>query len=132
MGPCCQTESPNPYKIIEKPNHYIEEKSPHYVEKSPGGGFHYVSVHSPEPSSKHIERHHGHHINYPPYAYHIPDNPHKVIHPEMVPPMSPPPSRRKRSYVPLQPNEEPPHLKYTTVKRVDGSKLTAKKVLQGK
>ncbi|XP_066933980.1 myb-like protein Q isoform X3 [Clytia hemisphaerica] len=138
MGPCCPSETPpSSYKMMEKSYHYgSDEKPTHYVEKSPNGGLHYIAVHSPESttsSGKHGERHHSHH--YVPYAYHIPgENPHKMIH-EMPPqPLSPTTNsgggRRKRAYAPLLPNEEPPHLKYTKVKRIDGSKLTAQKVLQ--
>lgn len=140
LGPCCQSEpSPgNGYKMVEKPppslppHHYVENEKPHYIEKSPSGGVRYIAMHSPEGVPiKHgadAGRHHGHH--YVSYAYHMPaEATHKAIH-DMAQPLSPT-GRRKRSYVPLVPNEEPPHLKYTKVKRIDGSKLTAQKVLQG-
>ena len=89
--------------------------------------------HHPDSNGRHHSGSGGQH--YVSYAYHMPigatESPtHKVIH-EMVQPMSPSAGRRKRAYVPLLPNEEPPHLKYTKVKRIDGSKLTAQKVLQG-
>ena len=145
MGPCCQSEpSPsknnnNSYKMAENNHHYVDEKS-HYVEKSPAGsgGARYIAMHSPdEMSSKHhpdTSRHHNGGQHYVSYAYRMQVGPtesptHKAIH-EMAQPMSPT-GRRKRAYVPLLPNEEPPHLKYTKVKRIDGSKLTAQKVLQG-
>ena len=91
----------------------------------------------------HQERHHHPHcngekcqchnyVNYVPYGgrYHVVDSiPSQG--PEVRHRVSPPMSNRKRQYVPIMPGEEPPHLKYTKVKRVDGNKLTAQKVLQG-
>lgn len=142
-GPCCMNEGSN-YKMLDKSPHYHEnDKSGHYLEKS-SPNMHYV--HSPgisEGSTKHGgggDRHHMHHCNerpahagympgYVPYGYHMVENPHGIPH-DAVQPMSPN-ARRKRPYIPLLPNEEPPHLKYTKVKRIDGSKLTAQKVLQG-
>lgn len=115
---------------------------------------HYVSIHSPPmrtnenvapPSNKHmVERHHHSphcvgdkcqclpYVSYVPYgsrSYHVIDSPQGGMPPEMHT-MSPSSSSRKRQYVPLMPGEEPPHLKYTKVKRIDGNKLTAQKVLQ--
>ena len=145
----------NNYKMVggaSEKNHHFERSSvenmekAHYADhnKSPApsssNGVRYIAMHSPdEIQQKHHSDSNGrHHSNggqhYISYAYHLPvgatESPtHKVIH-EMVQPMSPT-GRRKRAYVPLLPNEEPPHLKYTKVKRIDGSKLTAQKVLQG-
>ena len=118
-GPCCNNNESPGYKVMEKsPVHYVH---------SP--------VRVPEGASKHAEHHHGHcgdkcqshsYFNYAPYGYHIMES---GIN-EPIQPMSPS-VRRKRSFVPLMPGEEPPHLKYTKVKRIDESKLTAQKTLQG-
>lgn len=120
-GPCCSTSEPT-YKVVEKSTTPV----------------HYISVHSPgHVGEKHSERHPGHcgdkcgchaFVNYVPYGYHLVESAPGI--PESIQPISPS-TRRKRSYVPVMPGEEPPHLKYTKVKRIDGSKLTAQKMLQG-
>lgn len=116
-GPCCANS--DRYKMMEKPSTPV----------------HYVSMRSS--SGKHGERHHhGHcsdkcqchsYVNYVPYGYRVVEGRPGML--DSMPPMSPS-TRRKRSYAPVLPGEEPPHLKYTKVKRIDGSKLTAQKVLQ--
>ena len=121
-GPCCSTTEPTTFKVVEKSTAPV----------------HYISVHSPAHSGeKHTDRHQGHcgekcqchaFVNYVPYGYHLVESAPGI--PESIQPISPS-TRRKRSYVPLLPGEEPPHLKYTKVKRIDGSKLTAQKMLQG-
>ena len=135
-GPCCVKQDISPhhggYKLMEKP---------------PPGSVHYVSVHSPmhrlsESTAKHVvgDHHHmpGHcgekcqchaFVNYAPYGYHIVESAPGI--PESIEPISPSARPRKRPHIPLLPGEEPPHLKYTKVKRIDGSKLTAQKTLQG-
>ena len=120
-GPCCVSNDSPGYKIVEK---------------SP---VHYVNVHSPvrvsDVGPKHNDHHHGHcgekcqshpYFNYAPYGYHVVEQGIS----ESIQPISPS-TRRKRSFIPFLPGEEPPHLKYTKVKRIDGSKLTAQKTLQG-
>ena len=145
-----QQQQQQQQKHQQKQQQHQPKHQQHYLDKSPPSTMHYgLEMHSPDlpveaTNRRSSEVHHGHHcsekcscrsspvpssagyVSYVPYGYHLVENQHR----DGVQPMSPS-ARRKRGYVPLMPNEEPPHLKYTKVKRIDGSKLTAQKVLQG-
>ena len=130
-GPCCSSiDLSKGYKVVEK---------------SPGLP-HYIAPRSPRHRKKHTELRHepncqmvGHcddncrchaYVNYAPYGYQVVESSPGV--PQTIQPISPSVvTKKNKRYTPLAPGDEPPHLKYTKVKRIDGSKVAAQKTIQG-
>ena len=132
-GPCCSSiDLSKGYKIVEK---------------SPGMP-HYIAPRSPRRQKQHETRHDPHchqmvshceddkcrchpYVSYAGFGYQVVESSPGV--PQPIPPISPSLlSKKNKRYMPLAPGDEPPHLKYTKVKRIDGSKVAAQKTIQGK
>ncbi|XP_065068701.1 uncharacterized protein LOC135694002 isoform X2 [Rhopilema esculentum] len=128
-GPCCSSiDLSKGYKIVEK---------------SPGLP-HYIAPRSPRRHKQHELRHDPHcqmvghcddkcrchtFVNYAPFGYQVLESAPGV--PQTIQPISPGVlSKKTKRYLPLAPGDEPPHLKYTKVKRIDGSKVAAQKTIQ--
>ena len=132
-GPCCASiDLSKGYKIVEK---------------SPGMP-QYIAPRSPRRQKQHESRHDSHchqivghceddkcrchsYVSYAPFGYQVVESSPGV--PRSIQPISPSLlSKKNKRYMPLAPGDEPPHLKYTKVKRIDGSKVAAQKTIQGK
>ena len=131
-GPCCTSiDLSKGYKIVEK---------------SPGMP-QYIAPRSPRRQKQHETRHDPHchqmvgrceddkcrchsYVSYAPFGYQVVESSPGV--PQSIQPISPSLlSKKNKRYMPLAPGDEPPHLKYTKVKRIDGSKVAAQKTIQG-
>ena len=132
-GPCCTSiDLSKGYKIVEK---------------SPGMP-QYIAPRSPRRQKQHEPRHDPHchqlvghcedekcrchaYVSYAPFGYQVVESSPGV--PRSIQPISPSLiSKKTKRFMPLAPGDEPPHLKYTKVKRIDGSKVAAQKTIQGK
>lgn len=133
-GPCCTSiDLSKGYKIVEKSPglpHYIAPRSPRR-QKQHDASRHDAHCHQ---MVSHCEddkcRCHSY-VSYAPFGYQVVESSPGV--PQTIQPISPSLlSKKNKRYLPLAPGDEPPHLKYTKVKRIDGSKVAAQKTIQGK
>ena len=71
-------------------------------------------------------------VNYAPFGYQVVESAPGI--PQAIQPITPSltAAKKNKRYLPVAPGDEPPHLKYTKVKRIDGSKVAAQKTIQGK
>eukprot|EP00794_Sanderia_malayensis_P015835 gene15835-17431_t len=133
-GPCCTTvDHSKGYKIVEA----LSPALTHYLSSRP------ARQHQSQQDSR--QQHHdsngkiiGHcddkcrchaFVNYAPFGYQVVESAPGI--PQTIQPISPSlPSKKNKRYHPVAPGDEPPHLKYTKVKRIDGSKVAAQKTIQ--
>ena len=132
-GPCCTSlDLSKGYKIVEaSPGmaHYISPRSPRHRHAPPQ---HEIRHESNGHMVGHCDdkcRCHAF-VNYAPFGYQVVESAPGI--PQTIQPISPNVgSKKNKRYHPVAPGDEPPHLKYTKVKRIDGSKVAAQKTIQG-
>ncbi len=126
-GPCCSSvDQPNEYKIVETSSvipHFITSRSSRHQHQHDANGK--IIGHCDDKCRCHAF------VNYAPFGYQVVESAPGIA--QAIQPISPSiPSKKNKRYHPLFPGDEPPHLKYTKVKRIDESKVAAQRTIQGK
>jgi len=130
-GPCCSSiDLSKGYKIVEKSPgmpHYIAPRSPR--RQKPHEARHDPHCHQVMGHCEDDKCHCHAYVSYAPFGYQVVESSPGV--PRSIQPISPSLlGKKSKRYMPLAPGDEPPHLKYTKVKRIDGSKVAAQKTIQ--